>query len=359
MNENPIICKKAAGRPGLVGVASRCLNMARAFRLGLGELDYPPAFLWIEPTSRCNLRCPMCPQSEGLKRKPGALDPVFLERLADQAAGKVYLVSMHFAGEPLLHKNIAELVGIVSSRGIPTIMHSNGTLAGAEICRALVFAGLDQIVFSFDAVPREDYPVKRPPAQFDITLSRLREFLEEKKRLGLRRPIVTIKSIVFFNEGARAEAPEEFRRLFSGLPVDRFTVEFAHTFSGGFADKVLAGNKYNYMERSEVHCCMLPWYGFAVGWDGTAYACCNDLNGEYTLGNFNERDMMGIWNGPEMVKLRSMHAALRGREVDLCRGCDALYRRVSPVEPIREGVRYAAKYVIRNKVYPGPGGKQP
>lgn len=351
MNQQPETSRARAARPGLTDVLRRRLRLRRAFEQGRAEVDYPPVSLWLESTNRCNLRCPMCPQSDGLKRAPGFMPLELLDRIAEQARGRVQSVSLHFAGEPLLNENIAGLIRAFSSRGVPTIMHTNGTLLTPERSRELILSGLDQMAISFDAVPPEGYAKKRTPARFDATLERIRGLLEEKKRLRSAWPIVTLKALVFSDEKVAPESMREYRALFSGLPVDNFAMERAHTFGGAFAENVLRTGRYVAPPRDEPTGCVLPWYGFSIGWDGTAYACCNDLNGECRLGHAGEQSLDEIWNGAPMRELRSALAARDPERLPLCRNCDAFHHRFESKHIISEGLKFAAKHVIRPMVY--------
>ncbi len=215
------------------------------------------------------------------------------------------------------------------------------------ILGALIDAGLDQIVFSFDAVPESDYEMKRTPAKFDETLRRLREFLEEKKRRGVRHPFVTVKSIIFHDPAAPPPDTTALKRLFTGLPVDRFCTETAHTFAGVFAEGVLIEKRYKVMGRGQVHGCVLPWYGFAIGWNGSAYACCNDLNGEYSLGDVNSQSIFDIWNGPKMIELRRRLASKDIASIQLCSNCDAPFRETSNRDIALECMRHIFKFHLR------------
>ena len=343
--------KRKRGRPTLAEAASVRRKLMRAYMRGRAEADYPPVSIWIEPTNRCNLRCPMCPQSEGLKREYGFMPLDRFERIIGDAAGLVQICSLHFGGESLLHRDLAEMVRMVSSRGVPCVLHSNGTLMTPEIARMLIEAGLEQIVFSFDAFPRDEYEKKRTPAKFDKTLERIRGFLEEKKRLGGRWPIVTIKSLIFNEPGASVAVPDEIRKLFAGLPVDHFAAEWAHTFAGGFASKVLDERRYGVLGREQAFGCVLPWYGFAVGWDGRVFACCNDLNGECFLGDLNTESIMEVWNGDRIRKLRADLAAKNLKDLSLCATCDAMWRNFDASCVLREGAGYAAKHIVRKSVF--------
>lgn len=339
--------KALAKSPGVARMVISRFQLLGALKAGRVEVGYAPLFLWIEPTNRCNLRCPMCPQSEGLKRRTGVMPLDRFARIVEQAAGRIQVLSLHFGGEPLLNPELPAMIRMSAEHGIPTIIHSNGTMLTREKSREIIQAGLAQIVFSFDAVPRDSYAEKRPPAKFDDTLEKIRGFLDEKKRLGRRFPMVTIKSIVFHGQADTAAAAAELEKLFAGLPVDRFTVELAHTFAGDFARQVLVESRYNVLERNEMQLCALPWYGFAVAWDGTAYACCNDLNGEYPLGDLNTQNLMEVWNGMPMQELRKRLYAREAGEIPLCSSCDAAWRKFGTKQVVVEGAKFIAKHLLR------------
>ncbi|MDH4227968.1 MAG: radical SAM protein, partial [Deltaproteobacteria bacterium] len=75
------------------------------------HINAPPSELFIEPTSQCNLKCPMCPQSTGLTRKHGFMDmELFRKVIKDAAEIGIPKVSLFMGGESLLHKNIADMV---------------------------------------------------------------------------------------------------------------------------------------------------------------------------------------------------------------------------------------------------------
>ena len=338
-------------RPGALQVFRTRMQLIRAFRSGGGTADYPPLYLWVESTARCNLRCPMCPQSEGLNRPFGNMPRERIERIARQAAGRVQLASMHFAGEPLLNRELGELVRAMRRAGVPTIMHSNGILMTRERAAELIDAGLGQVVFSFDAIPPEDYEKKRPPATLEKAVKGITALLEEKKSRRSRWPLVTIKSLLFDNPAAAQSPVEQVRAYFPGLPVDNYCIEYAHTFSGSFAAKMGEDSKYASVARTGAGYCVMPWYGFAVGWDGEAYVCCNDLNGEQPLGNVDEAGLDGVWNGEAMTRVRRLIATGHIDEIPVCATCASR----SPFDPraiLTDAAKHTAKHVIRPGVFP-------
>lgn len=335
-------------QPGMSQILHTRRRLIRAFRSGRGAVDYPPLYLWIESTNRCNLRCPMCPQSSGLKRPPGEMPAGRAESIARQAAGRVQLASLHFAGEPLLHSDLPSLVRIMRDAGVPTIIHSNGILMNRDRAAGLIDAGLRQIVFSFDAVPPEDYPKKRPPATLEKAVAGITSLLVEKKSRRSRRPLVTIKSLLFDVPGSDPSHAAEVRSYFKGLPVDNYCVEYAHSFSGSFAAEKSLDGTIASVDRTGAGFCVMPWYGFSIAWDGEAYLCCNDLNGEQSLGNTDDLGLDGVWNGETMKRIRRLIASGRIDEIPVCSTCTSR----SPFDP--RGIYIdALKHIFKHAFLPG------
>jgi radical SAM protein with 4Fe4S-binding SPASM domain len=69
--------------------------------------------------------------------------------------------------------------------------------------------------------------------------------------------------------------------------------------------------------------CHYLWRGpMYIKHNGDAYPCCQSyaLGGE-RVGNLLEQPLVAIWNNEEMRRMRDLHVAGRGREIDICRRC--------------------------------------
>ena len=88
----------------------RLVNVARN-RLNRGSPEVPPFLpysLDVEPTTRCNLRCPMCLHTYW-DREPGDMSPETFRRLLDGAPQLVKL-KLQGMGEPLLSPHFFDLI---------------------------------------------------------------------------------------------------------------------------------------------------------------------------------------------------------------------------------------------------------
>ncbi|MEZ4599077.1 MAG: radical SAM/SPASM family putative metalloenzyme maturase [Syntrophotaleaceae bacterium] len=119
-----------------------------------------PSKLFVETTTFCNLRCPMCVKQScdsrvidgDMSRETfAALEPAFprLESLV-----------LNGIGEPLMHPHLLEWIARARSAMPDSAwigFQSNGLLLDQQIARKLVEAGLDRICLSVDGVKPETF----------------------------------------------------------------------------------------------------------------------------------------------------------------------------------------------------------
>jgi len=295
----------------------------KSWTSGASFLKYPPREIFIEPTNHCNLRCMMCPQSKGLKRPAGYMDMELYKKLIGQIKGlNLRKVSLFMGGEPLLHPRIIEMIKIARREGLDARLHTNGTLLNKELNREIILSGLNTISFSFDGETKEKYEKMRRNADYGDVLERIRSFLKDRAALGRKLPYVQIQVIKDY--GGLAEKPavsEDFKKLFSGLPVDKFSAIWFLSFGSH-----LVNSGIKYPEGKFYEPCRQLWSRFAVGWDGKAFACCIDSHGELQIGDTVNQGIMDIWNAEPMRKLRLLMAEKRLQELPgLCRSCNLIW----------------------------------
>ncbi|MEW6200833.1 MAG: radical SAM protein, partial [bacterium] len=172
--------------------------MYRCYRRRLVRLPYPPLSVWIEPTNICNLRCIMCSRSFPPQREEGFMDDGLFRTIIDRFGGAVPEISLHFAGEPMMHPRLDELIAAAAQNGIRVVIHTNATLLSEELSRRIITAGIHTLVISFDALTPSQYESMRIGASYEKTLRNIRTFLEVKKSssrknlFGKSRPFTTI-----------------------------------------------------------------------------------------------------------------------------------------------------------------------
>jgi MoaA/NifB/PqqE/SkfB family radical SAM enzyme len=234
-------------------------------------------------------------------------------------------MNLFLGGESLFHKELPEMIRYAKSKGIGTRLSTNATVLTKEKTEALLDAGLDFILFSFDGYEKEVYEQIRVNANFEKTLGYIRDFLIEKKRRGARKPHVVFQVIEFTNLTGEGKEKErgEFLKGLEGLPIDRFSFIQPHNFAGKIERE--EGKGFRKMAPVYVPCTFL-WYSMTIRWDGTVVPCCVDLAGDMPIGDLKKESMMEVWNGPLLTDLRKKLAGRRYLEVPLCSGCDILWK---------------------------------
>ncbi|MCX7169309.1 MAG: radical SAM protein, partial [Proteobacteria bacterium] len=114
-----------------------------------------PTKLFVEVTSRCNLKCAMCPkQAQGGRDNDGDMNEAIFARLAPAFPQTETLV-LNGIGESLLHPGLERMVAM-ARRDMPANssigFQTNGQLMTARRALSLVKAGINKVCVSADAV---------------------------------------------------------------------------------------------------------------------------------------------------------------------------------------------------------------
>ena len=81
---------------------------------------------------------------------------------------------LHGVGEPMLVKNLPEMVRYLKDRGIYVLFNTNGTVLNERNGRALIAAGLDELRVSLDASNAKSFLAIRGTDFFDRILRNVR-----------------------------------------------------------------------------------------------------------------------------------------------------------------------------------------
>jgi len=150
----------------------------------------PPMGLLAELTHRCSLRCPYCSNPLELDRRSSELSTDEWKRLIDEAAALGVLHIYFSGGEPMLRRDIAELVAHAHDAGLYTNMITSGVGFQPAVLDAVAEAGLDHIQLSVQAVNAQTCD---RVAGYDGALQRKHAVAADIARLGLR---LTVNAVV-------------------------------------------------------------------------------------------------------------------------------------------------------------------
>lgn len=271
-----------------------------------------PIELSVELTNHCNADCIMCPRAK-MQRKKGFMDFDLFKKIADQAKEYTELISLHLAGEPLLHPELMRMINYCGKIGLKTMLSTNSILLDAAKARELLDSPLSLLTLSLDSVTKETYEKIKGRPDFDVVYGNIDRFLHLKDK-SRKRPY-TIVQLVYLKENA-GEA-REFISKWKAVKADAVRIKPYFNYPG--LDGYLGKNP----KRSTTYLnpCILLWRQLTIYWDGTAVSCCQDFLSQMVVGDANRESIKDIWNSGSMLNMRKLHARGGWGELALCKDC--------------------------------------
>ncbi|MCX7981512.1 MAG: 12,18-didecarboxysiroheme deacetylase [Syntrophales bacterium] len=147
--------------------------------------DKKPVVVW-NMTKRCNLKCIHCYASSGDERSTGELSTEEARLLIDDLANFGVPVLLFSGGEPLLRSDLIDLIAYARTKGIRTVISTNGTLISHEIADKLREVGLDYVGVSLDGLEETNDRLRGVAGAFEAALEGIRNCKKVGIKVGLR-----------------------------------------------------------------------------------------------------------------------------------------------------------------------------
>jgi radical SAM protein with 4Fe4S-binding SPASM domain len=165
---------------------------------------------------------------------------------------------------------------------------------------------------SFDGATKESFEFYRKGAKFEKVRDNFLRLARLKTERG-RGPQVVVQMVRMERNAGEVD---EFIRYWSAVPgIDQVRIKEDETnLMRPDAGHAASDWKYpcHYLWRGPVY----------VKWNGDVYPCCQSyMVGGSPIGRVGESNLGEIWNSEEMARMRRLHAAGRGGEIDICARC--------------------------------------
>lgn len=133
------------------------------------------ARVYIEPTSKCNLKCHTCIRNTW-DEPLGDMDLKVFDRLVEQLKDLKHLQSVMFGGfgEPTAHRDILYMIKRIKSLGVKTEIVTNGTLLNEKFLKGLIDSKLDKLWVSFDSTEEIGFEEVREGANYNSVVANLK-----------------------------------------------------------------------------------------------------------------------------------------------------------------------------------------
>jgi MoaA/NifB/PqqE/SkfB family radical SAM enzyme len=324
------------------------------------KAEAPPVCLYLETTNRCNLLCTTCPRTYVELEPPADMSWELFTSIVDQVPNLQRAV-LHGVGEPMLVKNLPNMVRYLKDRGSYVLFNTNGTVLNLKNGRALIDAGLDELRVSLDASNAKSYLAVRGVDFFNRILKNVRAFRELQEREGHQKPRVSAwltglkETIVelpgFVRVAAEIGVKEVYLQRLVYSENDTFGMarpdqalyeqmtrdegiyleeaatlarSLGITFSASGAASEPGLSLKREADGSPWSLCRRPWTVMYFTANGRALPCCIAPFSQrgyenYTLGDATQQSLRDIWNGDAYVDFRA--ALLSDKPPTACANC--------------------------------------
>lgn len=276
------------------------------------ELDGYPPCVQIEPTSICNYRCVFCYQTDrsftqGRSGHMGQMPLDTFKRVVDEIESKVEAVTLASRGEPLMAKQIEEMLAYLRGKFLGLKINTNAWYLDERKAHAILETEPNTLVFSADAADPELYARLRVHGKLDRVLANVRRFAEIRARSYPGSRTITRVSGVRFSDEQDFDAVESFWHDY----VDQVA----------FVDYNPWENAYETPANGLVAPCSDLWRRAFVWWDGRMNPCDVDYKSSLSAGSTVDTSVSKLWRGESYERLRRDHLSGLRQVRSPCKGC--------------------------------------
>lgn len=234
-----------------------------------------PKAVFMQLTTRCNLRCHLCPHKD-TKGAPAEMGEEVWAAVVDSLGAEGYRgqIGLYMHGEPTLARNLPERIAYARAKApfSNVAISTNGRLLGA-VGRSILEAGVNTVFIHLQTTDPGQYKDFTGSEMGDL-LYRIRDFCD----IARNRAAVNVVMPAF--EGMRTKDLDILPRW-----VETVTDMWAISRGGAVKEGTSArGHKTRYNDHCQDHC-FQPTTNMAVFHDGRYAVCTNDW-GRETCGEF-------------------------------------------------------------------------
>jgi MoaA/NifB/PqqE/SkfB family radical SAM enzyme len=243
----------------------------------------------LELTSKCNLRCGMCPLPV-LRRPYEDMEWPLVEKAEREIHGNgLKLKWLHEMGEPLLYSRIDDAIRLFPEASLST----NGLVLTPEIGAKLLATPLKRIRICVDSINPKVYPQLRTGGDFEKLVDLTKQFLKQAKGAPLRIEIQKMRSRLTLDETV-----DDFRNLFD-------LREFRNARVIEKTCEALDVNEETDLHGKFYGCVQGAFFTWVVVFaDGRVTHCCYDAHGDQVMGDLKTHSLREIIDGDRFATMQ-------------------------------------------------------
>ncbi|MHC4570655.1 MAG: radical SAM protein [Planctomycetota bacterium] len=324
-----------------------------------------PIVVW-NITRACNLKCVHCYNDSGSQRAEDELSMQEAKEVLQDLAGFGVPSVLFSGGEPLLRKDLFELLGYARELGLRTVISTNGTLITADVAKQIKEQEVSYVGISLDGIGQINDEFRGVAGAFDKAVKGIKNCQDADIRVGLRltltrRNVRDLQRLFDFFEAEGIERACFYHLVPSGRGGAIADECLSHSQSREAVETILAKTKglkesgrktdiltvdnhvdgvYLYLKllkedpgRAADVWKLLTWNGGGLYSSGVGIGCI-DFHGKvhpdqfwwhYDLGDVRKRPFNQVWmdtSDPLLRGLKNRRKYIKGR-CRLCKFFDA------------------------------------
>ena len=252
--------------------------------------------IYIEITNICNLKCTFCPETN---RKKEYMSLEKFEEVISKIHNYTKLVCLHVKGEPLLHKQLEDILKILEKYNLKANITTNGTLIKDKLEIIKNSKAVRQINFSIHSITQNEMSNKQ-------YLQDIFKSADQLENIIISYRLWNLKSI---NENSiNSSIIKEIEDYYDIQNLKQQLIEndFIELRKNMFINQDIEFtwpdiSKKRIIEKGR---CLALKEQIAILVDGTVVPCCLDNNGDIPLGNILEETMENILKKPQSVTIK-------------------------------------------------------
>ena len=261
------------------------------------------------------------------------------ERVLEQVQKTAHTMQFYFQGEPLLNRQLPEMITRAHQVGLYTIISTNAQALTLEMAKALVNSGLNRIIVSIDGFSEESYTAYRVGGSLHRALEGL-QFLHEAKlqcdsSIRIELQVLRLRT----NEHEWQWIKKNYKSLGAThlvfktaqlynfehghplMPTDERYSRYRKTADGTYVHKSSPLHSTPYtIHRAFGALCLRLWSGCVITTSGNVLPCCYDKDHRHALGNISFQSLSEIFHSNKANTLRQH--ILNGHLPEMCKNCN-------------------------------------
>ena len=258
-------------------------------------------------------------------------------RVLDNVKESAHTMQFYFQGEPLLNKQLPEMIAAAHQLGLYTIVSTNAQALNQSTAEALVKSGLKRIIVSIDGFSEESYTAYRVGGSLQKALEGLQNLANAKtkyhSRIRIELQVLRLRS----NE----HEWDWIKKNYKSLGATHLVFKTAQLYNYEHGHPLMPTNEhYSRYKKTAVGTyvhkkasrlspltfnlspCRRLWSGCVITTNGDVLPCCYDKDQRHAYGNIMQQSLAEIYHSKKADALRRRVLLYHGEPLDMCKNCN-------------------------------------